>query len=199
MARWSPCTPPTRLGSSDASFDASFALAGYVPMPWAPGASITYSRCVVAGGMGVSDQGARAIYAEGGFPTYGFTDFISSFISLSTTYGVALRGYPQYSRQGNTLYLLDAEYRFLIWDLEHGVSTFPIYIDKLYGAVTCDVGDAFFGPLVASHAAIGLGAELLTDITVGWYFTYTLRLGLARGLSGGDATTQFYALLAAPF
>ncbi len=187
------------LGSASGSFDVSAAAAAYVPMPWGYPRRPHVLAIRAAGGLGIADDGARAIYYLGGFPTYAFTDFITSFLSLSSSGGVALRGYPQFARAGDAFFLCNVEYRFPIVQIDRGVSTLPVYLSRLYGGVALDVGSAWFGRIRAEDIAVGAAIELLADVIVGWYFPYTVRIGLAQGLTGSDAMLQPYVLLSAPF
>jgi hypothetical protein len=153
----------------------------------------------LAGGLGISDDGPRGIYSIGGFPSYDASDFVNTLISLSVAGGVALRGYAPFARTGNAFYLFNLEYRLPIWQIDHGPSTLPVYLSRVYGSAFVDVGNAYFGQFRYQDIAVGVGTELFLDFVLGWYFTYTLRVGIARGLTGADGQWQGYALLSAPF
>ncbi len=187
------------FGSARGSFDVSAAADGYIAMPWGLRRRPHVLAIRAAGGLGIADEGARAIFFLGGFPSYGFSDFVSSFVNLSSSGGVALRGYAPFSRYGNSFFLCNVEYRFPIVDIGRGASTLPVYLSRLYGSVSLDVGSAFFGRMRAEDIAVGAAIEVLADVVVGWWFAYTVRLGLAQGLTGGDAILQPYVLLSAPF
>ena len=82
--------------------------------------------------------------------------------------------------------------------MEAGPATVPVYVSRLYGGVFLDVGDAFNGPIDLSKFLFGTGAEVFLDFTLGYFLPFTLRLGVARGLSDGGET-QFYANIGSPF
>lgn len=187
------------LGSSVGEFDMSWAAAGYVRMPWGPWRRPHVLALRLAGGFGVTDAGARPIFFLGGFPSYQVVDFITALITLSASGGVALRGYPPFSRAGNQYHLLNVEYRFPIVQIDRGPVTNPVYVQRLYGGAFVDIGNAYFNRFRWDALAVGTGAELLADVVFGFYLPYTVRLGLARGLVGNDATLQGYALFSAPF
>ncbi len=185
------------LGGSYSSFDMSGAFAAYVPMPWS-GRRRHVLAFRFAGGFGVSD-GEPAIFHIGGFPVYGIQDFIGSLVSLSSGPGVALRGYPQYGRGGNQFVMGNMEYRFPIWQVDRGVTTLPVYLARIYGGAFLDVGTAYFGRFRFETLAVGVGAELLADVVFGYVLPYTVRVGLARGLTGDDGQWQGYFLFSSPF
>jgi hypothetical protein len=187
------------LGSADGSFDLTWAVDGYVPLPWGQWRRSHVLALRLSGGFGVRDGQPRPLFYLGGFPTYQFTEFITALATLSASSGVALRGYPQFSRAGDQFHLLNVEYRFPIVQIDRGPSTNPVYLSRLYGGAFCDVGNAFFGRFRASDLAVGVGAELLADVIFGYYLPYTVRFGLAQGLTGDDATLQGYALFSSPF
>lgn len=148
-----------------------------------------------AGGISEGDLGRRGIFAVGGFPAVSIVDALTQFILLG---GAALRGYPPNARFGTQYHLGQAEYRFPIFRPQLGPATVPIYLSRLYGGVFLDVGDAFSGRLDLSTFLFGTGAELLIDFTLGYYLPFTLRIGVARGLSEGGET-QTYFNLGSPF
>ena len=148
-----------------------------------------------AGGISDGDLGRRGIFAVGGFPSVAIVDALTQFILLG---GAALRGYPVNVRFGTQYHLAQAEYRFPIFRPQIGPATLPIYLNRLYGGVFLDVGDAFSGRLDFSTFLFGTGAELLVDFTLGYFLPFTLRVGVARGLSEGGET-QTYFNLGSPF
>jgi len=187
------------LGSSYGSFDVSLAGAGYLRMPWGPRLRPHVLAVHASGGMGVRDTGARALWALGGFPTYSVGDYVASFVGRTSGASVALRGYPIQARVGDTFFFVSLEYRVPLLHVDRGISSLPVYLTRLYASAVLDVGNAFFGSLRADDIAVGAAAEFLMDVIVGWYFAYTVRIGVAQGLRGNDAMLQGYGLLSAPF
>lgn len=148
-----------------------------------------------AGGLSGGDLGRRGVFGVGGFPD---TNVIDQLVDSAPIGGVALRGYPPFDRTGTQFHLVQAEYRFPIYRFMAGVATLPAYLSRVWGSVFFDYGDAFFGRFDIDTFRAGVGGELLFDFTLGYVLPYTLRLGLARGLSEGGQTS-FYMNIGRPF
>jgi Tol biopolymer transport system component len=135
----------------------------------------------------------------GGFPAQ-IAPIIDTLLGSQGVPGdyARLRGFPV--RAGDQLHVLQAEYRFLISRINRGLSTLPIFARRVHAAVFSDVGDAFFGRFDPKNVSAGVGAELRLDWAGGLSYgaNYTLRLGVAYGLTGGGVL-QWYSTLAVPF
>jgi hypothetical protein len=109
-----------------------------------------------------------------------------------------LRGFPV--RTGDQLHVVQIEYRFLLNRINRGLSTLPAFARRIHAAVFSDAGDAFYGPFDVKSVSACVGAELRFDWAGGLAYSsnYTLRLGVARGLTAGGLF-QWYATLAVPF
>ncbi len=107
-----------------------------------------------------------------------------------------LRGFAP--RRGDTLQVLQVEYRLLIVRLNRGIQTLPLFARRLHAALFVDAGDAYTGPFSLSRVGIGTGAELRLDWASDYGQDYTFRAGLARGLTAGGEF-QWYTTLATPF
>lgn len=180
------------LGSHYHSVTASWVASTYVPMPWARNHVLALRY---GGGMSGGDPGRRSGFYVGGYPYASITD---SLLNQSMLGGVALRGYPAFDRGGTQLHLMQAEYRFPILRPQFGIATLPAYINRLYGLVFADYGDAFSTRFDLDTFRLGVGAELLLDFTLGYYIGFTMRAGIARGMND-NGTTQIYANLGLPF
>ena len=101
-------------------------------------------------------------------------------------------------RGGSQFQLANAEYRFPIWQTQRGVSTLPIFLQRVSGDVFVDAGNANFGRFDPSAILVGAGAELLIDIVAGYIIPFSARIGYARGfMAEGD--DQVYGLFSSPF
>jgi hypothetical protein len=151
-----------------------------------------------AGGLGMGDLQRRGIYWLGGYG--GGQDVLRTYIDprAARAGGPALRGYPPGSLYGDQYHLLNAEYRFPIRWIERGVSTLPLYLTRVYGAVFADYGNAFYGNLDLSNFKLGVGGQISLDSTIGYYVANTLTLGYARGLSTGGVN-QYYLFVGGSF
>ena len=74
------------------------------------------------------------------------------------------------------------EYRLPICWLNWAPWIFPLYFRLLSAAVFTDVGTAFFGEFDKDTIRVGVGAELLVDVVIGYYQWMTMRFGYAYGL-----------------
>ncbi len=180
------------LGSQYRAVTVTWSLRHFFAIPWLPYHVLALRY---AGGLSGGDLGRRGLFSVGGFPDVAIPDALLNNVILG---GAALRGYAPFFHSGTQYHLLQAEYRFPIFRPEVGLGTVPLYVDRLYGTLFADWGDAFFGHLDLGSFRLGLGGELLLDFTVGYYLPFTLRVGLARGVSQ-DGLTQLYANIGVPF
>lgn len=148
-----------------------------------------------AGAYGTGPRTSRPYFAVGGFPDTSILDGLVDGIVLG---GVALRGYAPSSRVGTQYHLLQTEYRFLLWRPQWGPGLAPFFLNRLWGSAFVDYGNAFSGDFTLSGFRTGVGGELLTDFTIGYTQTFTLRIGVAQGLDEGGVT-QVYVNLGNPF
>ncbi|MBO6937082.1 MAG: PD40 domain-containing protein [Deltaproteobacteria bacterium] len=147
------------------------------------------------GGISGGDLGRRGVFSAGGFSQISLVD---QLIDSATLGGVALRGYQPGSRNGVQMHLAQLEYRFPLFRPMRGLSTLPVYLQRMHATVFLDAGDAFFGRLDPTTFRVGFGAELFTDVLLGYYLPWTFRLGFAYGpMEGGEAQVYFH--LGVPF
>ncbi len=179
------------VGADHWSWTLSGYVEGFVENPWVE-RHVLATRYTM--GTGRAESGHDTFFGVGGF---GQQDVVSSLSDLTFFGGVALRGYPPFHRVGTQYHLVQMEYRAPLMQVDRGLGTLPVYLNRVWGLAFADVGDAFEQPQDA-RPRVGAGAELLTEFTMGYYIPFTLRLGLARGLgSGGE--TQVYVNLGTPF
>ena len=135
------------------------------------------------------------IFFIGGFPEQ---DLLRAVFDSTRIGGVYLRGYPPGVVFGDQYHLFNLEYRMPLFEIEKGVLSLPIYFNYIHLAAFADVGNAFFNDLKWDELKVGVGAELLLELVVGYYLPTTFRVGYARGLmdQGGN---QFHFLLGYPF
>ena len=107
-----------------------------------------------------------------------------------------LRGFAP--RFGDQLQALQAEYRVLIVRINRGIDTLPIFARRIHAALFTDVGDAYHGALDLQRVGVAAGAELRLDWAAQYGNNYTLRFGVARGITDGGVW-QWYTTLAFPF
>lgn len=186
------------LGSAVGSIEASAGAAVYIPMPWAFDRRRHILALHLGLGIGTTDRGERGIYALGGFPAFNSASLLDTLRTGAATGGIALRGYDPAARVGSEFALFNAEYRLPIFQAQRGLSTFPLFFQRVWGDVFADVGYAGFGRFDPTRIAVGAGAELMFDLIVGFFVPLTVRAGWAHGFME-DGDDQFYALLGNAF
>jgi hypothetical protein len=140
-----------------------------------------------------SHYGGIGYFGVGGFNAPSLVDAFRYYLIQS---GIALRGFPINDRVGSNYVLTNTEYRFPLLDIDRGVSTLPVFLQRIYGDLFCDVGDAT-NEVDLRHMRVGVGGEMLVDFVAAYTLPFTLRVGVARGV-GPEGQWQTYALLA-PF
>jgi hypothetical protein len=184
------------FGSSHDVFNASWKYQEWVPMPW--GNRFLRNHVLwlsYSGGVSGGEAGHHNNFFLGGYPSQ---NLLQSIYDFSRPGSASLRGYGFASQFGDQFHVLNAEYRFPIMWIEKGVETFPIYLRRLHGRGFVDYGGAFNGGFSFDKLKVGVGAELMLEITYAYYFNAALQLGYAHGFEtgGGD---QVYFLLNSPF
>jgi outer membrane protein assembly factor BamA len=111
--------------------------------------------------------------------------------------GVALRGYPAVIEAGRNMALFNVEYRVPIVNIDRGLSTLPIFLQRISGNFFVDYGSAFNDAATAKFKT-GTGAELWFDATLGYVLGFNFRLGYARGWASGGLD-KIYFVAAVPF
>ncbi len=184
------------IGSDYRGFRARGDFTTYLRMPW-------LRHHVVAlhagGGMGGGFFPGGPYYV-GGFVDVGPQDQLTSFLNgggFLYQGGVALRGYPVAIETGNYFLLGNAEYRFPIVNVDRGLSTLPIMLNRISGNVFFDYGSAF-NDLSSAAFKSGVGGEIWVDTTLGYFASFNFRVGYARGLAS-SGIDKVYFVAALPF
>jgi hypothetical protein len=94
--------------------------------------------------------------------------------------------------------VVQLEYRFLISRINRGVQTLPLFARRVHAAWFVDAGNAYTGRFSLTALGVGAGGELRFDWAAAYGVNYTLRAGLAHGLTQGGQF-QWYTTLARPF
>ncbi len=184
------------LGSDYRGFRAKADFTTYLAMPWLRHHVMAFH----AGGgmMGGSFPGGP--FYVGGFVDIAPQDQAQNFINSGGFLyqsGVALRGYPVAVQTGAYYGLVNAEYRFPIVNIDRGLSTLPIMLNRISGNVFYDLGAAFDDPRTANFLS-SVGGELWVDTTLGYFAAFNFRIGYARGLSTGGLD-KVYFVAAVPY
>jgi outer membrane protein assembly factor BamA len=147
-------------------------------------------------GGGISAGEAReTTFYLGGYPEQ---DLLGALINQSPLGGNYLRGYLPGVIGGSQYHLLNAEYRFPLWNVERGLSTLPVFLSHVWLAAFCDVGGAFEADLDVDELLVGVGAEILFRVVIGYQLALTFRLGYARGLME-DGQNEVFFVMGVPY
>ncbi|MCS6900723.1 MAG: hypothetical protein RMJ98_13905 [Myxococcales bacterium] len=147
-------------------------------MPWHPDHSL---HTTLRNGLSTGNLGFRGTYFVGGYVDLPLLDGLTPNLFQG---GFLLRGYPPGAYAGRQFHLVTAEYRFPLWHPERGISTLPIFLNRLSAQPFLDYGGAFDDLNLRrwrEQFHTGYGAELLVDLTFSYFFSPTMRLGYARG------------------
>ncbi|MBK7538254.1 MAG: PD40 domain-containing protein [Myxococcales bacterium] len=146
----------------------------------------------VAGAIRGGDLVRTGSYSLGGLPP---GDLVSAVLNSTRASTVGtLRGYPARAVAGNQFHLLGAELRQLLWNVERGLQTLPVYAQRLHVAALLDAAAAWDGDPTADSVRTSVGAALRLDLVLGFFEAGTLEVGVARGL-GDKGLTETWMLL----
>ena len=164
------------LASQYKGFDATANFATYLKMPWLAHHVLALHA---SAGTSAGYYPGQGLFYVGGFQDVNIVDTLRSQLTQG---GIVLRGYPVVEQEGPNYALFNTEYRFPIMNVDRGVSTYPIFLNRFYGTVFTDIGSAFSNPSSADFK-IGTGAALRVDFTIGFIEAFGFELGYAHGWS----------------
>lgn len=180
------------LGSELELWDAVVDVRAYQPIPALPGHAVA---ALLSGGVGLGQAQRRVSFALGGIAE---RDLTRDLLDNRRTGAGALRGYPRNVVRGDAEALATLEYRFPLLELERGLETMPLMIERVHGAAFTDLGLAFSGAPVPTDFLAGVGAELRLELMLGYYGSFLVRLGYARGVNR-RGVDQPYLVMGFPY
>jgi hypothetical protein len=174
------------LGGEVESGELFYGMRGYVPL-WA--------RHVIAikanGAMGRSTN-ARLAYGLGAPPERNvFFDALDE-LAFGSSY---LRGYPANTAVGDQYVLATAEYRLPLFHIFGGFGTVPLFFKRTKLSLFTDWAQATNESFEWSDDAFqrSVGAEVVTEATLGWRIPVSVRTGYAKGFkASGEHQVYFY-------
>jgi hypothetical protein len=106
-----------------------------------------------------------------------------------------LRGESQQDTWGRRRVAATAEYRFPIWRVQKGRSTWPIFFDNLSGSVFYEAGSAAqdWRSLREMNPAQSAGLELNNDWRVFYALPLRITLGIAKNITPQNGTSYYLA------
>jgi hypothetical protein len=159
-----------------------------------PGLGNHVVAAYLTGGATFDDR-PGSLFFLGGFVNRSLLD---DLLTGRRSAGGTLRGFPIGHVVGDGLAALTLEYRLPLLEIERGLETLPVFVDRLHGAVFVDSAAAFDTRPTTAAFATGVGAELRLQVTLGYYGSYLVRAGYARGLTSGGVD-QPYVVLGLPY
>jgi Tol biopolymer transport system component len=140
-------------------------------------------------GIGTGDRLSQRAFRLGG------PEVQETLSTLDDRY-LFLRGYPSGRFVGQRVALGTLEYRFPLFNIERGRGTWPLFFQRLHGALFMEAGKTWDqGGLSLRDFNRGIGAEIRLDTDLGYYFPFTFKLGVARGLDHGGEKQFFLSLV----
>jgi hypothetical protein len=179
------------LASDFTGYAATFNFATYLRMPWLQHHVLALHA---GGGASGGNAGGRGPFYVGGFQDIPLVSTVQNSLVQG---GIVLRGYPVVAEIGHYFGLFNAEYRFPIVNIDRGLSTLPLFLNRITGAAFVDYGSAFDKPEQAEFKT-GVGGELWFDLSLGYILGFTFRAGYARGLASGGIGKSYF-IAAVPF
>ncbi|MBI1947001.1 MAG: hypothetical protein HYS27_14995 [Deltaproteobacteria bacterium] len=180
------------LGSELELWDVLIDVRAFQPVPGLPGHAV---GALISGGVGIGDPFRRASFSLGGIVD---RDLTRDLLEGRRAGPGMLRGYPRAVVHGDAQALATLEYRLPLLELERGIETLPLFVDRVHGAAFTDLGLAFSGAPVPTSFLAGVGAELRVEVGLGYYGFFLVRLGWARGVNQGGVD-QPYVVMGFPY
>jgi len=148
----------------------------------------------LAGGLNVGNRRRTPTFSLGGVPQQDIVDAIVNSTRVATS--GYLRGYPPGVARGTQYHLGNIEYRHLLWAVERGYSTLPIYFHRLHIAGLIDGGNAFSGPIDPTEFKLAAGGAVRLDGVFGYFIPGTFEIGYMRGFTDGGLGQYWFLLTA---
>jgi len=167
----------------------------------------------LAAGTSQGYFGGQLPFTLGGIPSVNVASFLLAALGFAQTGALPnqLRGYPYGIFSGSHLASGTLELRFPIFAPQWGISTWPVYLQRISGALFVDSGIAWVpypGVDWWQGLRFGAGGELRVELVLGYYLPAVVRIGVGQGLGAPFAPghpadpyaeTEFYVTLGEPF
>jgi len=122
--------------------------------------------------------------------------------AFATTQGIfghkdyPLRGYPKGrdDMRGRRMFLADLEWRYPIIRLERGLIAPPVGVHQIHGKLFYTMGKAWNSENDDHSLRRGAGAEVTTELTLGYWIPVNTTVGVARGFDKGGENQAYLSL-----
>ena len=109
-----------------------------------------------------------------------------------------LRGYPNNAYSGTKLHTLTATWQMPLFDINKTASIPPIGLGKIGLNVFAETGNIWKDEKTSNYKS-SVGAELRSELKLGYRFTLPMNIGIAKGLDKNDGQVQAYVDFSASF
>ena len=174
-------------------------LRAYVPLP-GPGFAAPVLALRASGGMARGPGAQTGYFAAGGASGDG--------VSLPGLVGgsvfLPVRGYERSTRSGRYAWSTSVELRAPLALVNRGLEALPLHLDRIFGSVFLDGGNAWGGASSAGEesprlrALLSAGFEVSTDLLVLYSVPLRLRAGVAFPLVEQEGA-RYYVRVGLPF
>lgn len=175
------------LGSDVDYYKTTFDLRGYFPVN-----RNTVISTRIASGLIWGESPGENFTAGGVIPRVE-----SSVFGLDDT-RLYLRGYPADILTGLNIIVETLEFRFPVVTLDTGLSTFPLFFQKIHASIFYDLGSAWNSSFKKRKAKDSAGIEIKFDSTIFYGYNITFTFGMAQGLKT-DGIFEYYIMLGNSF
>jgi WD40-like Beta Propeller Repeat len=177
------------LGATYRAVTVSYALRAFRQLPLRSLPSVAVR---LAGALRRGDLVRRGSFGLGGLPRQ---DLLSAVLdsTRASTVGL-LHGYPARTVAGNQFHLLSTELRQLVWNVERGLSTLPLYVQRLHVSALWDAAAAWDREPTVGALRTAVGGVVRLDLLFGYFVSGTLELGYARGLTDEGVSDSWLLL-----
>jgi len=147
----------------------------------------------VVGSLSDGDLIGGNSYSLGGVPAQ---DVAMSIVNSVRTAPIGyLHGYATRAVSGNQYHLANLELRTELWQIQHGLGTLPVYLQRLHFAAMSDVATAFNNLFDAGkNVRWSVGGALRLDAFFGYFVPGTFEIGYAHGLIQGGVNETWFLL-----
>jgi hypothetical protein len=153
---------------------------GYVLLPWSRHHVLALSNF-----FGASTGSAGSGFSLGGYQD---SNLLRNMIEGIGQSRVTLRGYPSGRFRGSRALLGQFEYRAPLLEIDRGISTLPVFVRCIHGALGLDAGgafDKFDENAWEKQFHYGVSAELWFDLVLSYRMSSRVLFGYAVGRGDG--------------
>ena len=152
------------LGGDYGDLQLSSSYSERIPMPWR-GHHVLAAR--LSGGVSAGGLARRGAFTLGGLSEQ--QDIIRNLLNrTAVSESGVLRGYRRRAFSGRYFTVLNTEYRLPVIDIDRGVNSIPLFLERLVFVGFTDWGLAWTDPIEISDLAGSVGGSVIFDFKLGY-------------------------------